>query len=224
MVKMHVEIDLEPIMVPSVIYIANSGNKSVAVGDVPADVLSQLCDDFRRNLFKDAGKRDPRETAKEAASEQAAGTAERPTETTPDSEKTDPALAAYMLEGFRKLLIGAKMDSQHEDIEVYVEPRDPVLTRQLLITLRVIRDMEPIDISASLVGNQPRPAYGVDAEDLRQVLEILSNSTIHADDEQNLSVEIMTCDKAEQLIQLLWKLLGSFWATRPEYRRQRQDQ
>lgn len=225
MAKMKV--DVQPLTVPSEVGVEGRGGTVwFELDQVPTEVLSDLADEFRRNLFKDAGKRDPRETAKEAASEQAADTAERPPETTPDSKKTDATTAAYILEGLRNLLDEVMIVEQVglKAVRLCAPPTDARRATQLMLSLRVIRNMKPIDISGSLVGNQPRPAYGVDAEDLRQVLEILSNSTIHADNEQKLSIEIMTHGKAAQLLQLLRKIRESFWVTRPEYRQQLQDQ
>lgn len=59
------KVELEPIRTPNFILKANRSyikgdEQSIAVGELSADTLSELCDEFRAGLFAKAGKKDPR--------------------------------------------------------------------------------------------------------------------------------------------------------------------
>lgn len=69
--------NLRPFQVPNFVTIempprprecGMSPSPTVAIGDLPAETLAELCDDFRAAVFAKAGKPDPRSPGSNASS------------------------------------------------------------------------------------------------------------------------------------------------------------
>ena len=66
--KVHIEIKLKPFTTPNYVLVDESAkpkdqgfseSKKFSLSELDAATLSSLCDEFRREVFKKAGKREP---------------------------------------------------------------------------------------------------------------------------------------------------------------------
>jgi hypothetical protein len=60
--KLTLSLEFEPFMTPNFVRVANQEGKAFPLKDLPPEALSALCDEFRREVFRKAGKTDPHPT------------------------------------------------------------------------------------------------------------------------------------------------------------------
>jgi len=61
--KAAITVDLKPFTVPNYVIVKNTGKsgqvKQYALGELDADLLERLCEEFTNSIFKRAGKKRP---------------------------------------------------------------------------------------------------------------------------------------------------------------------